>query len=86
MRASAEIDKGTATVDGAAFTGDELVNIVQLVFAVGEHLLEILLRNLQSVEALLLLEDARRLIVKRLPVSLADNTSVLPCRLALAQL
>lgn len=76
MRASAEIDKGTVTIDGAAFAGDELVNIVQLVFAVCEHLFEVLLGNLQSVEALLLLEDTGRLGVKRLPVSLTDNTSI----------
>jgi hypothetical protein len=75
MRASAEIDKGSATVDGAALASDELVNVVQLIFAVCEHLLEVLLGDLQSVEALLLFKDARRLGVERLPVSLTDNTS-----------
>ena len=47
VRASAEIDKGSATVDGAAFTSDELINVVQLIFAVSEHLLEVLLGHLQ---------------------------------------
>lgn len=75
VRASAEIDEGTATVDGAALAGDKLVNIVQLVFTVCEHLLEVLLRNLQSVEALLFLEDTCRLSIKCLPISLPDNPS-----------
>jgi hypothetical protein len=78
MRASAEIDKGSATVDGAAFTGDELINVVQLIFAVSEHLLEVLLGDLQSVEALFLLEDARGLVVERFPITLANNPSVSP--------
>jgi len=78
VRATAEIDEGTTTVDGAALARHELVNIVQLVFTVTEHLLEVLLGNLQSVETLLLLEDARRLGIKRLPVSLFDNTSSFP--------
>lgn len=64
VRASAEINKGTATVDSAAFAGNELVNIVQLVFAVCEHLLEVLLGDLQTVEALLLFEDTGRLGIK----------------------
>ena len=76
MRASAEIDKGTVTIDGAAFAGDELINVVQLVFAVCEHLFEVLLGNFQSVEALLLLEATRRSDVKRFPVGLTDNPSV----------
>lgn len=75
MGASAQIDQGTAAVDSAALSSHKLVNVVKLVLAVGEHLLKILLGNLQSVEALLLLEDARGLGVKRLPVSLSDDTS-----------
>lgn len=55
---SAQIDQGTAAVDSTALSSHELVDVVKLVLAVGEHLLEVLLGNLQSVEALLLLEDA----------------------------
>lgn len=83
VRASAEIDKGTATVDGATLAGDKLINIVQLVFAVCEHLLEVLFGNIQTVEALLLLEDTCSLSVKCLPVRLLDNLSVSPYILAL---
>jgi hypothetical protein len=76
VRATAEIDEGTATVDGAALASHELVNVVQLVFAVGKHLLEVLFGDLQSIEALLLLEDARRPGVKRFPVGLSNNASM----------
>lgn len=58
MGTSAQVDQGTTPVDSALLSGDELVNVVQLVLAVGEHLLEVLLRNLQSIETLLFLEDA----------------------------
>lgn len=76
VRASAEIDQGTATVDGALLSGDQLLNVVQLVFAVREHLPEVLFRDLQSVKALLLLEDFGGLVVQRLPVSFLDDTAV----------
>lgn len=72
----AQIDKSTAPVDGALFAGHQLVNVVKLVLAVCEHLLEVLLGDLQPVEALLLLEDTRGFVVQGRPISLPDDTTV----------
>ncbi len=75
MRAPAEIDKRTASVNSALLSSHKLVNIVQLVLAVRKHLLEVLLGNLQSVETLLLLENLRCSVVKDLPICLFNDTA-----------
>lgn len=81
VRSSAKIDQGSATVDGALFSGDQLFDVVQLVLAVREHLPEVLFRDFQSVKALFLLEDPRGLVVQRLPVTLLNDTAVYQVRL-----
>lgn len=75
MRAPAEIDKRTASVNSALLSSHKLVNIVQLVLAVRKHLLEVLLGNLQSVETLLLLENLRCPVVKDLPICLFNDAA-----------
>lgn len=75
MRAPAEIDKRTASVNSALLSSHKLVNIVQLVLAVRKHLLEVLLGNLQSVETLLLLENFRCPVVKDLPICLFNDAA-----------
>ena len=76
MGTSAQIDQGTTPVDSALLSGDELVNVVQLVLAVREHLLEVLLRNLQSIETLLLLEDAVGVAVQQRPIGFSDDAAI----------
>lgn len=76
MGAPTEINKCTTAVDSTAFASHELVDVVQFVFAVTEHLLEVLFGDFQSVEALLLLKDLRGLGLKLLPVLLMDNSSI----------
>lgn len=75
MGTPTEINKCTTAVDSAAFTSHELVDVVQFVFAVTEHLLEVLFGDFQSVKALLLLKDLQGLGLKLLPVLLMDDGS-----------
>jgi hypothetical protein len=77
VRASAKVDQGTASINGTLFSGDKLVNVVQFIFAVGKHFLEVFLRDLQSVEALLFLEDPRRSAIQCRPVILSYNKAIL---------
>lgn len=76
MRTTAQINQGTTAIDGTLLPSHELVDIVQLVLAVREHLLEVFLGDLQSIKALLLLENARSLVVKCRPVGLVHHTSI----------
>ena len=58
MGSSAEIDQGTATVDGAfGAVGHALVDEVLLVLAVLEHFLELVLGHFQALKWLFLLDD-----------------------------
>ena len=76
VRATAQVNQGTATVDGTLLPGNQLVNVVKLVLAVREHLLEVLFRDLQPIEALLLLEDPGSPAIEGSPVGLAHDTSI----------
>ena len=75
MGAPAQIDQGTTPVDSALLSSHQLIDVVQLVLAVREHLLEVFFRNLQSVEALLFLEDAGGFAVQRRPIGFPDDTA-----------
>jgi hypothetical protein len=77
MGASAKVDQGTASINRTLFSCDKLINVVQFVFAVGKHFLEVFLRDLQSIEALLFLEDPRRPAIQGRPVTLSYNTTIL---------
>ena len=77
VRSSAKVNQGTASVHGALFARNELIDVVQLVFAVRKHFAEILLGNFQAIEALLVLEDPLDFLLKRRPVRLNDNAAVL---------
>jgi len=58
VRTSAKIDKGSASVDSALGTvGHSLVDEILLVLAVLEHLEELILGHLKTLERLLLLDD-----------------------------
>lgn len=58
VRASAKIDERTASVDSTrGAVGDTLVDEVLLVFAVVEHLKELVLGHFQTLKGLLLLDD-----------------------------
>jgi hypothetical protein len=85
MRSTAQINQGTAAIHGTLLPSHKLVNIVQLVLAVRKHLLEVLLGDLQSVEALLLLENARGLGLKCRPIRGDHDTTVENCRLVNSQ-
>lgn len=75
MRAPAQVDQGTAPVHGTPLARHQLINVVQLIFAVREHLPEVFFTDLQSIEALLFLEDSLRFLLKRRPVGLNDNAA-----------
>lgn len=75
VRTSAQINERTAAVDRTVLSLDQVVDVVQLILAVVEHLLQILFRNLQTIEGLLLFEDFGRLGIERWPICLSDNTS-----------
>jgi hypothetical protein len=77
VRTSAKVDQGTASINRTLFSGHKLVNVVQFIFAVGEHFLEVFFRDLQTVEALLFLEDPRRSAIQGRPVTLSYNTAIL---------
>ena len=77
VRSSAKVDQGTATVDRTLLPSDQLVDVVQLVLAVRKHLPEVLLGDLQSVKALLLLEYPRCPAIERRPVGLSNHTPVI---------
>lgn len=77
MRTPAQIDQSTAPVHSTPLARHQLINIVQLVFAVREHFPEIFLADFQSIEALLFLEDSLRFLLKRRPVGLDDNAAML---------
>lgn len=79
MRSPAQIYQSTAAIDGTLLSSHKLVNIMQLVLAVRKHLLEVLLGDLQSIEALLLLENARGPVLKRRPVGGMQDTTVGQC-------
>ena len=64
MRTPTEIDECTTTVHRTLFSSHQLVNIVQLILAVREHLSKILFCDLQSIEALLFLEDSGRFAIE----------------------
>lgn len=76
VRTAAQIDKGTAAVDCAVLSLDKVVDIVKLILGVGEHLLQVLLGNLQSLELLLLLADLLRSLVESRPVGLLHDFAV----------
>jgi len=77
VRSSAQIDEGTASVDGAlGAIRHSLVNEILLVLAVLEHLEELLLGHLKTLKGLLLLDDIGREGVKRLLVLVGDSLTV----------
>ena len=77
VRTPAQVNKSTTPVHGTLFTRHQLVDVVQLVFAVRKHLPKIFLCNLQAIEALLFFHDPVRLRLERGPVTLGDDTAIL---------
>lgn len=76
VRTSAKVDQGTTSINRTLFSSHQLVNVVQFIFAVGEHFLEVFLGDLQSVEALLFLKDPRCSAIQGRPVTLSYNTAI----------
>jgi hypothetical protein len=75
MRASAKIDQSAASVYGALLPFHKMIDVVQFVLAVREHLLEIVLGDFQPVEALFLLENLNGLLIQWCPICLLHNAS-----------
>lgn len=75
MWAPTQINEGTATIHCTFFPRHQLINIVQLILAVREHLFKIFLRNFQSIEALLFLKNAGCFAVKGRPIRFLNDTS-----------
>lgn len=75
VRATAEIDKSSATVYRGFLSLHEVVDVMQLVLAVRKHLLKVFLSNLQSVETLLFFEDLSCFLVDRWPIGLFNDSS-----------
>lgn len=83
VRSSAQIDKGAASVDSAlGAIRDSLLNKILLVFAVLEHLEELILGHLQTLERLLLLDNAVGELLESLLVLVSNNLPAdsLACR------
>jgi hypothetical protein len=83
VRSSAQIDKGTASVDSTlGAIRDSLLNEILLVLAVLEHLKELILGHLQTLERLLLLDNAVGELLESLLVLFSNNlpTYSLACR------
>lgn len=59
MRTTAKINKRATAINCAILPVDEVIDVMQLVLAVREHLLEIVLGDFESLKRLLLLTDAR---------------------------
>lgn len=76
MRASAQINQRTTAIDSTLFSSHKLVNVMHLVFAVAEHLFQVLFRNLQPIETLLLLEDLGCFTVERRPIAFPNSTAI----------
>jgi hypothetical protein len=76
VRSPTEIDQGTTAVNRALLTRHQLIDIMKLIFAVGEHLLEVLLRDFEAIEALLFLEDTRGLAVQGRPIGFTNDAAV----------
>jgi hypothetical protein len=76
MRTSAQIDEGTTSVNGAlGAIGDSLLNEVLLVLAVVEHLKKLLLGHLETLERLLLLDNAVGQLFESLLVLFSNRLS-----------
>jgi len=75
MGSTAQINQSTAAVHCRLLPSNQLINVMKFVLGIGEHLLQVLLGHLQTVEALLLLEDFSSTVIERLPVGFADDTS-----------
>lgn len=74
VRTSAEIDEGTATVNGTlGAIGNSLVDKVLLVLAVLEHLEELLLGHLETLKRLLLLDNLVRELLETFLVIISDR-------------
>lgn len=74
MRTSAKIDQRTTSVDCArGAVGNTLVDKVLLVFAVVEHLKELVLGHFQTLKRLLLLDDGVGQRFQRLLVFLLND-------------
>lgn len=83
VRSSAQIDKGAASVNSTlGAIRDSLLNEILLVLAVLEHLEELILGHLQTLERLLLLDNAIRELLKSLLVLVSNNLPAdsLACR------
>lgn len=76
VRTTAQINQRTAPIDCSTFARHEFVDVVQLVFAIGEHLPQIALRDIETLKVLFLLENLCSPVIKGLPVGLADDTSI----------
>jgi hypothetical protein len=76
MGSSTKINQCAAAIHSALLSRDQVVNIVELVFAVGKHLLEVLLCDFQSIEALSFLENLSGLLVQDCPIAFLDNTTI----------
>lgn len=74
---SAQIDKGTTSVDSTlGAIGDSLLDEILLVFAVVEHLKKFLLGHFETLERLLLLDDAVGKLLESLLVLFSDRLAV----------
>jgi len=77
VRTSAQIDQGTATVDGGAGAiGNLVLDNVLLVLVVAEHLEQILLLQGETLESLLLLDGLLGDLLQGLPVRLQNRLGV----------
>ena len=76
MRTPTQVNQTTTPVYGTLFSSNQLFNVVQLIFAVREHLPEILLCDLQPIKALFVLQDRLRFVLERRPIASGDDTAI----------
>ena len=76
VRTPTQVNQTTTPVYGTLFSSNQLFNVVQLIFAVGEHLPEVLLCDLQPIKALFLLQDRFRFVLERRPIASGDDTAI----------
>lgn len=76
MGTPAKINERTTTIDGAVLSFDEIVDVMQFVLAVREHLFEVFFGDIQSFKCLLLLAYTGCFLVQRRPVRLPYNLAM----------
>jgi hypothetical protein len=68
VRPTAQINESAATVNRALLPLHKVIDVVELIFAIRKHLLEVLLAHFQPVKALSLLKDLSRFLIQRWPI------------------